>query len=84
VREREPEFTESAPPSKAEALHRLEEVVALVGQTLEAQTEADWSAEYKAVGADYLNDRFSIFLRCATHFFHHIGQMIYLVKEQTR
>jgi len=81
VREREREFTESHPPSKDEALRRLDEVAALVVQTLNAQRAEDWARDYQAVGADYTRDRFGAFLRCATHFYHHIGQMIYLAKE---
>jgi len=82
VREREREFTEQAPPSKAEALRLLDETVDMVVATLETQTAEDWSKEYEAVGAgDSVKDRFSIFLRCAAHFHHHVGQMIYLEKE---
>lgn len=84
VRDRDREFTDPQPPTKAEALQRLDAAVALVVQTVEAQTADDWSADYKAVGADNLNDRFSITLRCAAHLFHHIGQMIYLAKEHSR
>lgn len=84
VRERDREFTETQPPSKAETLRRLDEVTALVVQTLNAQRAEDWSRDYQAVGADFTRDRFGIWLRCAAHFFHHIGQMIYLSKELAR
>ena len=85
VRDRECEFTEKAHPSKEEALRRLDEAVALVVTTLEAQTAESWSDEYEATGAaDIVKDRFSIFLRCAAHFNHHIGQMIYLEKELSK
>jgi hypothetical protein len=82
VRDREREFTEKAPPSKEEVLRRLDESVNLVIATLETQTAETWSNEYEALNVlDFVKDRFSIFLRCATHFHHHIGQMIYLEKE---
>ena len=82
VRDREREFTEAAPPSKEEVLRRLDEALDLVAATLETQTAETWSKEYEAEGAaDVVKDRFGIFLRCATHFHHHVGQMIYLEKE---
>jgi hypothetical protein len=82
VRERDREFTEQAPPSKEEALRRLDEAVNLVVSTLGAETAGSWSEAYDAEGAgDTVRDRFSIYLRCASHFHHHVGQMIYLEKE---
>lgn len=82
VREREREFTEQAPPSKEEVLRRLDEAVDMVIATIEAQTEETWSSHYSATDAlDFVKGRFSIMLRCATHYHHHIGQMIYLEKE---
>ena len=55
----------------------------MVTTTLQMQTEADWSLPYDAVGSDSPN-RFAIFLRCGEHFFHHLGQIIYIVKEHER
>jgi len=81
VREREREFTERNPPPKQEVLRQLDKAVELVVKTLAAQTAETWSQEYEAVGAETSKDRFSIFLRCASHFNHHLGQMIYLAKE---
>jgi hypothetical protein len=82
VREREREFNEQNHPSKEEVLRLLDEAVDLVIATIEAQTADTWSSHYEAEGAlDFVDDRFSIILRCATHFHHHIGQMIYLEKE---
>src|SRR5262245_16524651 len=66
VRDREREFTESAPPSKAEALRRLDETVEMVIATLNAQSAESWSKAYVAENlSDFVKDRFSIFLRCA-------------------
>ncbi|HEX8143137.1 MAG TPA: DinB family protein [Pyrinomonadaceae bacterium] len=85
VREREREFTEQSRPSKEEVLRHLDEAVNLVVATLERQTAENWSEEYDATNAaDFVKDRFSIFLRCATHFHHHVGQMIYLEKELSK
>jgi uncharacterized damage-inducible protein DinB len=85
VRDREREFTEETPPSKEEVLRRLDEAVAQVQAAIEAQTAETWSKEYEAEGAaDVVNDRFSIMLRCAAHFHHHVGQMIYLEKELSK
>lgn len=84
VRDRDREFHDPAPPSKAEALRRLDEAVDLVVATLGRQTAADWAAAFAATGADGIDDRFSMFLRAATHFHHHVGQMIYLTKEHAR
>jgi catechol 2,3-dioxygenase-like lactoylglutathione lyase family enzyme/uncharacterized damage-inducible protein DinB len=84
VRDRDREFNDPQPPSKAEALARLDEAVDLTIATIRRQTAADWSAPYSAPGVDELGDRFSMFLRVATHFHHHTGQMIYLAKEHAR
>lgn len=84
-RDREREFTEETPPSKAEVLRRLDEAVALVLATIETQTAETWSSQYETTGAsDVVKDRFSIILRCAAHFHHHVGQMIYLEKELSK
>jgi hypothetical protein len=84
VRDRDREFTEGAPPPKEEVLRQLDEVVELVVKTLEAQTTDSWGAEYSAIGMESVKDRFRAFLRCAAHFQHHIGQMIYLTNEHTK
>jgi hypothetical protein len=81
VRDRDREFTEDDPPPKEEVLRRLDEVVEMVVKTLEAQTKDSWGAGYNAIGMESANDRFMMFLRCAAHFQHHIGQMIYIVNE---
>jgi len=78
VRDRPREFTETAPPSKNEALKKLGEAVAMVVRTARAQAEDDWSKFYKAAGEEDAVNRFHVFLRCATHFHLHIGEMTYL------
>lgn len=85
VREREREFTEEGRPPKAEVLGRLDEAVEMVTRTIGAQGAEDWSAPYEAAdAADFVRDRFSVLLRCATHFHHHVGQLVYLEKELTK
>jgi hypothetical protein len=81
VRDRPREFNDPAPPSKAEALQRLDDAVAMVVRILRAQSEDDWAKSYTAVGDADVGHRFGIFLRCVTHFYHHIGQMIFLARE---
>lgn len=84
ARDREMEFTDPTPPSKEVALKELEGAVDAVIATLEKQTDDDWSAAYRAEGVDDVADRFSIFLRCAIHFNHHIGHMSYTKDEHLR
>jgi hypothetical protein len=82
VRDRDREFNESSPPSKEQTLTQLEKTVDLVIATIEAETVETLATAYQAVGnPDFIKDRFSIILRCTTHFHHHVGQMIYLEKE---
>ena len=67
VRDRAREFTESAPPTKAQK-----------------QQDGDWATAYMAAGVDDVPDRFSMFLRAAVHFHHHIGHMSYVRDEHLR
>ncbi len=81
VRDRELEFKDVQLGHKLEILVKLDESIALVVDSINRQKAEDWVREYRAVGADDVPDRFSMYLRCSVHFHHHIGQMIYLVKE---
>jgi uncharacterized damage-inducible protein DinB len=80
VRDRPREFNDPSPPSKKEALQRFDDAVAMVQQTIRAQSPEDWSAEYSGAGTD-ATTRLAMILQCAAHMQHHIGQMIYLVYE---
>jgi DinB superfamily len=80
VRDRQREFTEPNPPTKDEALKRLSEAVAMVIETVHAQSPDDWSKSYSAVNTNCSN-RLDMVLQCAAHMQHHIGQMIYLGYE---
>ena len=77
VRDRPREFTDAKPPSKEEALKRLDVAVAKVVETIRSQSVDDWSRPYSATGTDASN-RLAIFLLCESHMQLHIGQMIYL------
>ena len=84
VREREREFADRLVGQKEQVLQQLDAAVAMVVETLGRQTDADWAREYSAVGVDDVHGRYNAFLRCAVHFHHHVGQMIYLTKELTK
>jgi len=81
VRDRDREFNEEHPPSKQATLQALEAAINTVITTLATQTESDWAAAYVADGVDDVHDRFSIVLRCAVHFHHHIGHISYIKDE---
>ena len=83
VRDRNREFTDTTRVPKADVLQALDDAVAMVTRTLQRQTAEDWVRDYSAVGVDD-RTRFGIVLRCAQHFHHHLGQIIYLVKEHTK
>jgi hypothetical protein len=83
VRDRPREFNDPNPPSKEEALKRLDDAAAMVIQTVHAQSPEDWSKEYSGAGANAKN-RFDMVMQCAAHMQHHIGQMIYLDYEWRR
>ena len=78
MRDRDREFNEKNPPSKPETMKRFEDAVAVVVRALRSQTESDWGAPYTALREEDAVNRFNLFLRCATHIHHHIGQMTYL------
>lgn len=84
VRDRPREFTETNHPRKAETLKKFEEAVDVVLRTLMAQTVDDWDKEYTAAGETDAKNRLNMFLRCATHLHHHVGQMMYLGYELRR
>ena len=83
VRNRDLEFTESR-RTKSEVLRNFDEAIAMVVATIESQSEAGWTAAYTAVREPEARDRFTIFLRCASHLYHHVGQINYLSRELTR
>jgi uncharacterized damage-inducible protein DinB len=84
MRDRDLEFTESRRPSKSQVLRKFDETIAMVIATIETQSETDWTAAYAADREPEAKDRFTAFLRCASHFYHHVGQINYLSRELTR
>jgi len=81
IRNRELEFTDATRASKAEVLRRFDETIAVVTSTAEKQSESDWTLPYSAEREPEASTRYVAFLRCAVHFHHHIGQIIYLCRE---
>jgi uncharacterized damage-inducible protein DinB len=84
IRDRDREFTEVNYRQKAELLKKLDEAVEMVVATINKQSVDDWPREYTAKGAEDAGNRFNILVRCASHFYHHIGQMNYIIKEISR
>jgi uncharacterized damage-inducible protein DinB len=84
VRNRDLEFTESRSRSKLEVLRKFDDTIAMVVATIESQSEASWTAAYTAEREPEARDRVTIFLRCASHLYHHVGQINYLSRELTR
>ena len=84
VRNRDREFTEIQRPPKQQVLRDFDRIIALVVATIRRQSPEDWSADYTAEREPQAKDRFTAFLRCAGHAYHHVGQIIYLSKELGR
>lgn len=81
VRNRNLEFTESDPPTKAEALKLFDEAVDIAIRAVESQTADQWMMDYQATGMPEGMNRFDAVMQCTAHIFHHVGQMIYLQKH---
>jgi uncharacterized damage-inducible protein DinB len=81
VRNRDLEFTEPRKLPKEEVLRKFDETIAMVISTIEKQAEADWPAPYTAEREPDSKNRVTLFLRCASHLYHHVGQIICLSRE---
>jgi hypothetical protein len=81
VRHRDREFTEPEKLEKAKVMAAFDETIAMVVATLRDQKAEDWQASYSAEREPGADERFMIFLRCAAHAYHHVGQLIFLSKE---
>lgn len=81
IRNRDREFTETERPDKAAVLQAFEQTIAMVVATAKKQMPEDWTASYSADREPEAAERFMIFLRCAGHAYHHVGQLIFLSKE---
>jgi uncharacterized damage-inducible protein DinB len=84
VRTRDREFTETERRPKADVLRDFDSAVDMVIRTIAAQRADDWSAPYSGVGEPEAHNRFDIFLKCAMHFYHHVGQMVFLERHFRR
>ncbi len=84
VRDRDREFTEKQPPHKDEALRAFDCAIAMEVATIRKQRPEDWGKEYTAEREPEAKVRFQIFVRCAGHAYHHVGQMVYLSRELAR
>jgi len=81
VRNRDREFTEKEHRSREEVLAAFDRTMAMVQETIRKQTEQDLLKQYSAEREPAAKERFHIFLRCAGHAYHHVGQIIYLARE---
>jgi uncharacterized damage-inducible protein DinB len=81
VRNRDLEFTEMRKLPKDEVLKKFDEAVAMVTATIQEQGPEDWMKAYSGEREPEAKERFMIFLRCAGHAYHHVGQIVYLSKE---
>ena len=84
VRDREREFTDKQPPGKEEALRAFDRTIAMVVAITKKQKAEDWGKAYTAEREPEAKDRMQIFVRCAGHAYHHVGQMVYLTRELAR
>src|SRR5712691_2295570 len=78
VRDRDREFTEPKHLLKNEVLKSFDAAIEVVLRAIRAQSEGDLTKAYTAAREDDAGNRFNIFLRCATHLHHHVGQIVYL------
>jgi len=81
LRDRELEFTLGERKAKAELLAAWDQAIALVTATIRRQSAEDWLRAYSAEREPEAKERFNIFLRCAGHAYHHVGQIVYLARE---
>ena len=84
VRDRDREFTDKQPPAKQSALQAFDRTIAMVVATIQKQTATDWGKAYTAEREPEARDRMQIFIRCAGHAYHHVGQIVYLSRELAR
>jgi uncharacterized damage-inducible protein DinB len=84
VRDRDREFTDKQPPAKETALQAFDRTIAMVVATIRKQTALDWGKAYTAEREPEARDRMQIFVRCAGHAYHHVGQIVYLSRELAR
>jgi uncharacterized damage-inducible protein DinB len=84
LRDRDREFSEPQKLDKNQVLQAFDRTIDMVVATARAQGPDDWMAAYSAEREPEAKNRFAIFLRCAAHAYHHVGQIIYLSRELAR
>jgi uncharacterized damage-inducible protein DinB len=84
IRDRDREFAEAETPDKANVMSAFDQTIAMVVATIKKQEPEDWMTAYSAEREPKAEERFMIFLRCAGHAYHHVGQLIFLSKELRR
>jgi uncharacterized damage-inducible protein DinB len=84
IRDRDREFTETQKLDKHDVLQAFDRTIDMVVATAWAQGPDDWMKAYSAEREPEAKNRFAIFLRCAAHAYHHVGQIIYLSRELAR
>jgi hypothetical protein len=84
VRNRDREFTEIEKLDKIKVLQAFDQTIAMVIATIKNQEPTDWLAPYSGEREPEAAERFMIFLRCAGHAYHHVGQLIFLNRELTK
>jgi uncharacterized damage-inducible protein DinB len=84
IRHRDREFNEPQKLDKHKVLEAFDRTVDMVVATIQKQSAADWTEPYDGEREPQAKTRFAIFLRCAAHAYHHVGQIIYLSRELTR
>jgi uncharacterized damage-inducible protein DinB len=80
VRHRPLEFSDTGKP-KEDILRAFDQTIETVLATIAKQSDDDWSAPFFGELESEAKTRFSAFLNCAAHAYHHVGQMIYLQRE---
>jgi uncharacterized damage-inducible protein DinB len=84
VRNRDLEFTATQRLPKVEVLRKFDETIDMVVATIQKQAENDWILPYSAEREPEASHRFTIFMRCTVHLYHHIGQINFLAREVTK
>jgi|SRR5882724_1875840 len=84
IRDRDREFNETGRLDKHDVLQAFARAIDMVVATARAQGPDDWMKTYSAEREPEAKTRFAIFLRCAAHAYHHVGQIIYLSRELAR
>lgn len=84
VRNRDREFTEPESLDKKDVIEKFDRTIDMVVATVRARDPGNWMLTYSAEREPQARNRFEIFLRCAGHAYHHVGQIIYLSGELAR